>query len=176
MFMKTKISHWYNALAATLLSLLGFSSCGENGLGGEPCLYGSPTSDYLFKGNVTDQADQPIEGIKAVMCLDEGEDYPDYRLDSTYTDAKGNYETKKIDFKLGGSPDGYLKEGKLKIVLEDVDGQAHGGKFATDTIDSKDMSVEQTQKGDGWYQGAYTITAKKKQLKLSSSEPTTDKE
>ena len=29
--MKVKFLHWYNALAATLLSLLGFSSCDEFG-------------------------------------------------------------------------------------------------------------------------------------------------
>ena len=49
--MKVKFLHWYNALAATLLSLLGFSSCGSEI--DEPCLYGSPTSSFHVKGNVT---------------------------------------------------------------------------------------------------------------------------
>lgn len=49
--MKVKFLHWYNALAATLLSLLGFSSCGSENE--EPCLYGSPTSSFHAKGNVT---------------------------------------------------------------------------------------------------------------------------
>lgn len=35
--MKVKFLHWYNALAATLLSLLGFSSCGSEFGKDEPC-------------------------------------------------------------------------------------------------------------------------------------------
>lgn len=33
--MKAKFFNWYYALAASLLSLLGFSSCGENGPWGD---------------------------------------------------------------------------------------------------------------------------------------------
>ena len=67
--MKVKFLHWYNALAATLLSLLGFSSCGEIG-NEEPCLYGSPTSSFHAKGNVADEDGTPIKGIKAVVVED----------------------------------------------------------------------------------------------------------
>lgn len=91
--MKVKFLHWYNALAATLLSLLGFSSCGELGTD-EPCLYGSPTSSFHAKGNVTAEDGTPIQGIKAVVVDDYGHDWA-YRIDSAYTDSKGNYVTKE---------------------------------------------------------------------------------
>ena len=68
--MKVKFLHWYNALAATLLSLLGFSSCGSEI--DEPCLYGSPTSSFHAKGNVTAEDGTPIKGIKAVVVEDYG--------------------------------------------------------------------------------------------------------
>ena len=52
--MKAKFFNWYNALAASLLSLLGFSSCGENGpWGDEPVLYGTPSTAFEAKGNIT---------------------------------------------------------------------------------------------------------------------------
>lgn len=56
--MKAKFNHWYNCLAALLLSILGFSSCGsthkavtEKNMykpieGGIMLLYGTPTRDY----------------------------------------------------------------------------------------------------------------------------------
>ena len=87
--MKAKLTHWYNALAATLLSLLGFSSCGENGLGGGgECLYGTPTSTFQVKGNVTDEEGTPIQGIKTKVEVK----YGGWAKDSiAYTDSKGNY-------------------------------------------------------------------------------------
>ena len=90
--MKVKFLHWYNALAATLLSLLGFSSCDELG-NEEPCLYGSPTSSFHAKGNVTAEDGTPIKGIKAVVVEDYG-NAGCYRMDSAYTDSKGDYVTK----------------------------------------------------------------------------------
>lgn len=39
-------------LSATLLPVLGFAGCGNPG--DSPDLYGTPTSDYQFKGRVTD--------------------------------------------------------------------------------------------------------------------------
>lgn len=67
--MKAKFFYWYNALAASLLSLLGFSSCGENGpWGDEPALYGTPTASYEAKGNITAEDGTPVEGIKAIIA------------------------------------------------------------------------------------------------------------
>lgn len=62
--MKVRINGWYNCLAATLLSLLGFS-CGDSDDDKEqPCLYGTPVSYYRVRGKVTDSEGNPVKGIK----------------------------------------------------------------------------------------------------------------
>ena len=57
-----------------------------------------------------------------------------YRMDSAYTDSKGDYVTKEKS--MDGAIDWVHKEKRLKVILEDVDGGANGGEFATDTIKS----------------------------------------
>lgn len=161
--MKVKFLHWYNALAATLLSLLGFSSCGSEFGKDEPCLYGSPTSSFHAKGNVTAEDGTPIKGIKAVVVEDYG-NAGSYRMDSAYTDSKGDYVTKEKS--MDGTIDWVHKEKRLKVILEDVDGGANGGEFATDTIKSENITVKQVGKGEGtWDWGSFEVTANGKMKK-----------
>ena len=162
--MKVKFLHWYNALAATLLTLLGFSSCSsENGGDDYPVLYGSPTSSFHAKGNVTDEDGTPIRGIKAVVVEDYGHE-ESYRMDSAYTDSKGNYVTDERS--MSGTIAWVHKQKRLKVILEDVDGEANGGEFATDTIKSENITVEQVGKGEGtWDWGTFEVTANGKMKK-----------
>lgn len=171
--MKTTFNHWYNALAAFVLSLLGFSSCGNDG-GGDgdiKMLYGTPTSSYHVKGNVTAEDGTPIQGIKAVLIVDEnGYDERPYDarrivpLDSAYTDSKGDYATK--DKGTSGTIDELKRKKILKVVLKDEDGGANGGEFATDTIQSEDLDIQQVKKRDGvWDLGSYEVTANGKMKK-----------
>lgn len=52
------------------------------------------------------------------------------------------------------------------MILEDVDGKANGGEFATDTIKSENITVEQVEKGEGaWDCGSYEVTANGKMKK-----------
>lgn len=164
--MKTRFNHWYNALAAFILSLLGFSSCGDNGGGGDMrFLYGTPTSSYHLKGNVTAEDGTPIQGIKAVLIVDEnGYDGRPYDarnivpLDSAYSDSKGNFVTE--DKGMTGTVDELKRKKILKVVLKDEDGEANSGEFATDTIQSEDITIEQIKDRDGvWDLGSYEITA-----------------
>ena len=158
--MKTTFNHWYNVLAAFILSLLGFSSC--DGIGGdEPCLYGTPTCHYQLKGNVTTEDGTPIGGIKVVFNDEEDSYRP--RLDSAYTDTKGNYVTRENTH--FPNFEDLKKKGKLKVILGDVDGEAHGGEFATDTIKSEDITIKQVGKGSGWDEGVFEITANGKMKK-----------
>lgn len=164
--MKVKFLHWYNALAATFLTLLGFSSCSsENGGGEEPiCLYGTPMSSFHFKGNVTDEDGTPIQGIKAVLVNSYYYDKRE-RLDSAYTDSKGNFLTDENH--ITGSLDYAKERGKLKVILEDVDGEAHGGEFAPDTIKSEDITILKVKEGgnSAWDIGSYEVTANGKMKK-----------
>ncbi len=153
--MKARFTHWYNALAATLLSLLGFSSCGENGLnGGNECLYGTPTSTFQVKGNVTDEEGTPIKGIKAKVEVGIGGFGKGDIV--AETDSKGNYV---LDNALIGTP----TSSEMKVIFEDVDGDANGGTFANDTVQGKDLTIKQTSEKDGtWNLGSYEITANAK--------------
>jgi len=155
--MKVKFTNWYNALAATLLSLLGFSSCSELGGGGGEELYGTPTSTFQVKGNVTDEAGNPIKGIKAKVEVKYGGGAKDT---PAYTDSKGNYVLEKRD--MIGTPS-EKEEDRVKVIFEDVDGEDNGGTFANDTIKGKDLTIKQTSKGDGdWNIGTFEITANAK--------------
>lgn len=167
--MKAKLNHWYNALAAFVLSLLGFSSCGGDGGSDMRVLYGTPTSSYHVKGNVTAEDGTPIKGIKAVLIVDEnGYDERPYDarrivpLDSAYTDSKGNYATEENS--MTGTIDELKRKKILKVVFKDED--ANGGEFATDTIQSEDITIQQVEKRDGaWNLGSYEVTANGKMKK-----------
>lgn len=159
--MKTKFFNWYNALAATLLSLLGFSSCGENGpWGDEPVLYGTPTTSYEAKGTITAEDGAPIEGIKAIFTFCRQSSYTGKmhytHIDSTYTDKNGNY---MINTGSRWVP----SEEHFKILLEDVDGEKNGGTFANDTIEGKELTFKKTAEGSGaWDNGTYEVIGNKK--------------
>jgi hypothetical protein len=57
---------------------------------------------------------------------------------------------------------GWIDPG-MKVVFEDVDGEANGGLFAADSISSDAMAKEKVKKGDGnWYEGGYELTANAK--------------
>lgn len=169
--MKTTFNHWYNALAAFVLSLLGFSSCGGDGDNDMRMLYGTPTSNYHLKGNVTAEDGTPIQGIKAVLIVDEngygGKQYDArhiWPLDSAYTDSKGDYATKNKG--MTGTIDELKRKKILKVVLKDEDGEANGGEFATDTIQSEDITIKQVGERNGvWDLGSYEATANGKMKK-----------
>lgn len=154
--MKTKIYHWYNALAATLLSLLGFSCSSSDNKFEAILLYGTPTTTYHFNGKVTAEDGTPIQGIKVV-----NHNYA-LRCDSTYTDANGNFQTQKQSST--GSIQHMLEHDELMLTFEDVDGEANGGVFANDTVHGKEMTnYRQTEKSqdNSWDLGTYEITVNK---------------
>lgn len=80
-------------LSATLLPVLGFAGCGNPG--DSPDLYGTPTSDYQFKGRVTDADGKPVEGIKVVSGIVEGDRV--FHEDSVATDARHQQEIIHVD-------------------------------------------------------------------------------
>ena len=43
-----------------------------------------------------------------------------------------------------------------KLIFNDIDGEANGGTFKSDSVCMKDMESKQIKKGDGnWYLGTY---------------------
>ena len=120
--------------------------------GGEE--YGTPTVDFHVVGQVTDAEGKPIEGIR--VTTRGYYDFNDGTMEqTTYTDKEGRYATKEVK-SIGIDPG-------MKVVFEDVDGEANGGLFAADSISSDAMPKEKVKKGDGnWYEGGYELTANAK--------------
>jgi putative lipoprotein (rSAM/lipoprotein system) len=151
--MKIKFTHWYNALLAALLALLGFDSCiGENG--GGTVEYGTPSVSFQVKGNVKSSDGKPIRGIRVISKI--AHDKFSMNVDTAYTDTDGNFESKK----LGEFSRGALEQ-ELMTLYEDVDGKANG-EFEKDSLEGSKMIYKQTEKGEGnWYNGHYEVTADK---------------
>ena len=146
---------WYriaNSSLSALLVLLGFEACTGMENGGEE--YGTPTVDFHVVGQVTDAEGKPIEGIR--VTTRGYYDFNDGTMEqTTYTDKEGRYATKEV--KSTGIDPG------MKVVFEDVDGEANGGLFAADSVSSGAMAKEKVKKGDGnWYGGEYELTANAK--------------
>ena len=130
-----------------LFALLGVTSaCDpiEEIIGLHSCMYGTPTAKFSIKGTVTDEAGEPLNGIKVTVSgvnTDSSlqEDYP--MADTLTTDTKGTYilDTRHMPWR------------KLKIRAFDTDGELNGGQFAPD---SATVSNIQFKDGDGsWYFG-----------------------
>lgn len=146
-----------NRLLSGALVLLGFASCtSKNGDDDYPLEYGTPSVSYQVKGRVTDVNAKAIEGIRVIV-----KDKYEYLADTLYTDANGEYKGKES---VSGSLVG------LKAVFDDVDGEAHGGMFASDSIDVEKMEKVKVKDGSGhWYAGGYELTANG-QLKLKKED------
>ena len=152
--MKVRFYRWYNAVLTVLLSMLGYgcsSSEEDVEMYGTPVEYGAPHSDYIVKGQVTDEADTPVKGVKTFLKqVDKTEAGTiTFGMDSIQTNETGGYQL------------GYtgLPQTDIKLIVEDVDGEANGGEFLSDTLDVNFDNATQTGKGDGkWYGGVYEIT------------------
>ena len=133
-------------LLSSALIALGFTSCEE--MEDE---YGSPSRDFQVKGVVTDENGKPIENIRVIIrnAYEYG-----YSPDTTYTDAQGNFSSNVIrDY-------GFINE--HTAYFDDIDGDANGGTFQSDSTSLNDMPSKQTEKGDGWYEGKYEFEVQKK--------------
>ena len=151
--MKVRFNRWYNAVLTALLSMLGFScSLDEpDEYGSTPVEYGAPHADYILKGTVTDEAGTTIKGIKTslkeVYQTEEGAHY--YGMDSIQTNESGNYQLKYRGMPYDGT----------KLIVEDIDGEANGGEFLSDTLDIDYNKAVKVGEGDNhWYAGKYEVT------------------
>ena len=141
--MKVRFTRWYNAVLSALLGLLGFESCDSEGGGMDE--YGTPIADYIVKGSVTDETGNPIQGIKTKFVYDlyDGEK-------TAMTDNSGNYVIQATSY-----PDLY----RCQLIVEDIDGEANGGEFLSDTLDLSTKKPVQVKKGDrNWYEGTYELS------------------
>ena len=141
-----------------MLSLLGFTACGEAGLGslgGDdstnqgnggvddiPCMYGTPRVEFVVKGKVTDSAGVPIKGILVTAATST-----DLK---GVTDENGKFVTNKVSWpSMSG-----------KIFFTDTDGAENGGEFEFKSVDLLSLPKVDVQEGnDPWLIGEYEVTA-----------------
>ena len=148
--MKVRFNRWYNAVLTALLSMLGYGcSSTEEPLDmyGPPVEYGTPHADYIIKGRVMDESGTPVQGIKT--SLRKVDKVRSYGIDSVQTNVSGNYQLKHTGW----------QNQYYKVIAKDVDGEANGGEFLSDTLDIDYDKAVKTKDGDGkWYHGIYEIT------------------
>jgi putative lipoprotein (rSAM/lipoprotein system) len=151
--MAKRIDTMWKQLAAVVLGLLGFASCGRDA--GFVCMYGEPSADFKALGSVKDEDGKPIEGIRVAITLHNY--YPNsnyviydqnhwYVYDTLYTDSKGAFQLSKEVF---DGPD------DVTIVFEDIDGEAHGGVF--EPVEDTPAVTQTKQKDGAWYGGAFEV-------------------
>ena len=128
-----------NRLLFMLLALLGFAACNDED--DYPVMYGSPHSDYVVRGTVTDPEGSPVRNIHIYWVYGHGELSQDL-VDKT--DETGAYTVET----------GYST---FELQAVDVDGEANGGLFAPqDFPEIKFTEADRTAPGDGpWYYGRF---------------------
>ena len=157
--MKTNF-RFFSWLCTAIISLLGFAACdGEKEILYE---YGSPTADYKYMGTVIDEHGNPIKGINVVFQGSRNSLHKEFHR--VVTDENGRYSTDYIHWNTGGI---------YQALYTDVDGEENGGHFEDKTHLIIDMEKEQTDKGNGWYQGKFIIS-NEVSLKKKSAEETNE--
>ena len=153
--MKVRFYRWYNAVLTVLLSMLGYgcsSSDDPLDMYGTPVVeYGVPHADYIIKGRVTDEAGVAVQGIKtSLKQLNQTEGGTmAFGIDSIQTNELGAYQLKYTG----------MWRVDNKLIVEDIDGEANGGEFLSDTLDLDYKKAVQIEKGDArWYDGVYEVT------------------
>ena len=159
--MKVRFNHWYHAVLTTLLAMLGFSCSGSDSDDEEiVAMYGLITPHYYLGGTVTDQAGTPIEGIKmSLKQVYKSDDFTKVSsLDSMQTNNMGLYEFQCTPWII-------LRD--VKLIVEDIDGEANGGEFLSDTLDV-DFDKAELKKGvknsldENYYQMVLDVKMKRK--------------
>ena len=150
--MKVRFYRWYNAVLTALLSMLGYGcSLDEPDMYGTPVAeYGVPYATYMVEGTVTDEANNPIQGIKTSIkgIFPNGDKVYVDAVDSVLSNASGKYQ---LRYRGMDRPD-------YKLTVEDTDGEANGGEFLSDTLDIEYGKAVKVKNGDGaWNGGEYQI-------------------
>ncbi|MCR4853661.1 MAG: radical SAM-associated putative lipoprotein [Prevotella sp.] len=157
--MKKRVLKWYDYVLSALLSLVSYASCDP--IGSAECEYGAPYVEYQLKGKVTDaESGKPIRGIQAkrVWMAGEGEKLEEHAVDSVVSNADGDFSF-PIE-RAASYVNTDVGRGGLMLVLEDVDGNANGGTYSSDTMNVYKLEKKQVKKGDGaWFEGGYEIRA-----------------
>ena len=146
--MRKKIYRVESIIMSGVLGLLGFSCSDINGE--TPDMYGTPITDYVVKGTITDENQKPIKGIQVINSYDFTY-APNVIKDTTYTNEKGQFE---------GKMKGYNSLSKVKTEFNDIDGDQNGGSFSNEVQNNTNSDFVQTKENKGWFNGEFTLTLK----------------
>ncbi|MBQ6179600.1 MAG: radical SAM-associated putative lipoprotein [Bacteroidales bacterium] len=157
--MKSVFQKFLRLLGPSIVGMLGFSSCGDEGIllgEDEPnwCAYGTPTCKFKVELTVTDESGNALNGINVIpsvkyLTLDE-QDYSMFTGKDTLTTNRVGKITHLYMFM--GSPE------TLKVYFEDTDKNREGGSFARD---SAEFSAVKTGEGKGWVIGEWAVSGNK---------------
>lgn len=116
--------------------------------------YGCPYADFHATGNVSDEDDKAIQGIRVVVSAENPGNYTGEPItDTVWTNHSGNYYSNFEEF-------AYVK--KVTLEFEDIDGPENGGEFQKVEIE---VPVTQYKDGEGWYNGGFKSSADVTMLK-----------
>ena len=159
--MKQRVKIWWKALIGGLLSVLGFSGCGSNGISDvipdfldRPAEYGMPHANYKLLGDVTDSQGKPIKGIRVIFAPYGDPKQERWENDTLYTDEKGHFEREKIRFEFGWVDD------TVTFLAEDIDGEENGSFQSKEVVGKDKITLTQVKEGDDhWDKGDFEISA-----------------
>ena len=135
----------YKYLIASILGVLGFSSCECSKMYGPPVEYGVPHATYNLKFQLTDEDNKPL-GNTQLRVNKHG--HPLMR--NIKTDSDGKIEQSIKD---GGA---LILDGNNYLVYYEKDNEHHSGTFKEDSVK---LNVTQIEEGKGWYEGTYELKA-----------------
>lgn len=133
--MKNGMEQIWKYLAAGIMGLLGFASCGKiDNILKPPPMYGQPYANFKALGTVRDEDGNPIKGIQVIVRQHCSHLEPaDNKL---FTDAEGTYQLIR---------DVFDELESVTVTFEDVDGGENGGDFASAEVSPE---VIRTKKGN----------------------------
>ena len=149
--MRVRFNRWYNAVLTTLLSILGYGCSSDEPMDmyGSPPEYGSPHADYIVIGTVTNESGTPVQGIKTSLKEVSENAKTAYGIDSVQTNATGDFQLKYTG----------MERKSIKLIVDDIDGEANGGEFLSDTLDIDYDKAVKVKEGEGrWYQGKFEVS------------------
>jgi putative lipoprotein (rSAM/lipoprotein system) len=134
--------------------LLAFLGVGCEELGIVEVMYGSPSAHFSVKGKVTDEQGNPIQNLDVsfhgVISNEEGQTMV---VPNSYipvkTDTKGTYVIET---------GGIIPYTTIQVNVEDTDGSANGGEFASDSLRNSSYTFIKDKKDkNAWSVGTADI-------------------
>lgn len=147
--MKVRFNRWYNTVLTALLAMLGYGCSESEEPEKDVLMYGCIVAYYTINGTVTDEAGALVQGIKTSVKMLFRQDI--VGMDSVQTDESGKYL-------LGFNE--MMDNEYTKLIVEDVDGEANGGEFLSDTLDIDFTKAVKTN--DYRYEISQDVKLKKK--------------